>query len=303
MHGFTPEEPFEVENYIETRDFIIYKGNNFYNILIGKMMDKVIIRSLHYSSSIDLLSFEQSIKVKLSSIDELFNIITNSFSNNMVTINNIKTNKEMKLFMSFNYNNKPQKIDLTLIYSKINTEHIINNLWSKLMIMEKSLNEIKGENNQLKEENQRLKQQIKGSLNPITEINNNNNNNYNNFQNQNMMNFNLNNNMNFNNFNNSINNNFNMNSKTTIFNNSNTLSLLFKESGGNRNIISIDGCLPTDKVSDLMNKYKSKINDNGLNFYFTYNAKVLNPNVTLAQAGIMNLVTISVMRGKAPISY
>ena len=77
MHGFTPEEPFEVENYIETRDFIIYKGNNFYNILIGKMMDKVIIRSLHYSSSIDLLSFEQSIKVKLSSIDELFNIITN----------------------------------------------------------------------------------------------------------------------------------------------------------------------------------------------------------------------------------
>ena len=50
-----------------------------------------------------------------------------------------------------------------------------------------------------------------------------------------------------------------------------------------------------------MNKYRAKINNPNFKFYLTYSARVLNPNLTLKQAGLTNLTTVNVMKGDAPI--
>ena len=48
------KEDFYVENYLETREFQLKYQDNFYNILIGKTLNKVIIRTLHFCTDIDI---------------------------------------------------------------------------------------------------------------------------------------------------------------------------------------------------------------------------------------------------------
>jgi len=286
------KDDFYVENYLETREFQLKYKENFYNILIGKTLNKVIIRTLHFCTDIDVNDLLQYTRIKCNSIDEVYNYIVSNFTKGGVSISDIKSYKDMNLFF------REQNFDLTLVYYEQNTEHIINNLWTKILKLEQMVYVMREENIQLKEENRALKGQMKpNSLAQFAEIQN-----MNNMKEQNLINNNGNNKPNFMNFKKSL----NMNSNNIIKNfnqmNNESFSLLFKESSGNRNIITLDNCSPNEKVSDLMNRYRIKRNDNS-NFCFTYNAKQLNPNITLSQAGLMNLVTINVIKGKPPMTF
>ena len=77
--------------------------------------------------------------------------------------------------------------------------------------------------------------------------------------------------------------------------NPNNFYVLIREPG-RIDIITLDNCSPTDKVSDLMKRYKKKINDNNLNFYFLYNAKRLEETSTLAESKISNNATLEVVK-------
>ena len=282
------KEDFNVENYLETREFQLKYKENFYNILIGKTLNKVIIRTLHFCTDIDVNDLLQYTRIKCNSIDEVYTYIVNNFANGGVSISDIKSYKDMNLFF------REQNFDLTLVYYEQNTEHIINNLWTKILKLEQMVFIMREENIQLKEENRALRGQMKpNSLAQFAEIQNN-------LKEQNLNN-NGNNKPNFMNFKKNLN--INNNNIIKNFNQMNeSFSLLFKESSGNRNLISLDNCSPNEKVSDLMNRYKIKRNDNS-NFCFTYNAKQLNPNITLSQAGLMNLATINVIKGKPPMTF
>ena len=48
-----------------------------------------------------------------------------------------------------------------------------------------------------------------------------------------------------------------------------------------------------------MNKYKEKIKNPKLNFYFIYNAKILEQNITLEEANLTNLDTIEVIKNSS----
>ena len=50
-----------------------------------------------------------------------------------------------------------------------------------------------------------------------------------------------------------------------------------------------------------MQKYRERIEKPNFKFYLTFNAKVLDPNLTLKQAGLTNLTTLYVMKGDPPI--
>ena len=313
----TTPEVFNPENYLETRDFKLKHQNISYNILIGITLNKIIIRTLHFSLDLDISAFCQLTSMEFNSLNEIFTFIINNFENNQVIISGI-TECEMNLLFT------AQNFGLTLEFHAKNTDHIINNLWDKIIKLEQKLNYITDENIKLKEENNNLKNQI--NRNNLNNFNNNMNNfnnnmnNFNNINNMNDMNMNIFNNMNnlnnMNNINNNINNYNNMNNDNNNFNNNtnnninnnlnqingNGFSIIVKESSSNK-MRALENCLPSDKISDLMNRYRNKINDHISNLYFTYNAKQLNPNKTLSEEGIINLTTIIVMKGKPPLNY
>ena len=337
-NGDTPEEEFELENYIEVKEYQIYKDYNNYNMLLGRKNDSVIIRSLQFFYEHNLKEF---FLYKFNTTNELFKFYNDIFEQNGVTIKSIKNNQEMKLLLSY----QGKQFDLILNYDKQNTGHIINYLWNKSFKLKKDLNIINDQNKQIKDENEILinkNKELNNEINKIKEDNKELNkeinqvkqelnnyklennqikqnsimimdnfnkimeeintiksgmisNNNNIYQNNNPI-FNLNNyNNQINNFNNDNFNNDNFNNDNSNNYNNNNFYVLIREPG-RIGIITIDNCSPTDKVKDLMEKYKIKINDNNLNFYFLYNAKRLEETSTLAESKISNNATLEVVK-------
>ena len=53
-------------------------------------------------------------------------------------------------------------------------------------------------------------------------------------------------------------------------------------------------CIPDEKVSEIIEKYRIKSGDHDLSNKFIYNAKVLNPNLTVSEAELTNNANILV---------
>ena len=83
-------------------------------------------------------------------------------------------------------------------------------------------------------------------------------------------------------------------------NNSNieNINVFFRLSGSafiNKSPVMIQ-CLLTDKVSDIIVKYRNKSNNNDENVKFIFNAKELNKNLTVKEAGLLNNSNIFVVK-------
>ena len=57
-------------------------------------------------------------------------------------------------------------------------------------------------------------------------------------------------------------------------------------------------CMPSDKVSDIIEKYRNKANDRDSNKKFISNAHLLDPLSTMTESGIKNLANIFVVSTK-----
>ena len=66
---------------------------------------------------------------------------------------------------------------------------------------------------------------------------------------------------------------------------------------GNRDEIVIQ-CLPDERVSELIKKYRAKSGDDDTTKKFIFNAKALNESLTVAEAGLANNVNVFVVRTK-----
>ena len=100
----------------------------------------------------------------------------------------------------------------------------------------------------------------------------------------NAMNMNFNNNMNMG----------NMNSNTPA-QQSNQLSVYFRAGNNGENGSIMIQCTVNDKVSDLIAKYRAKSLEDVSQKKFVFNAKALNPNLTVAEAGINDGANIFVV--------
>ena len=89
----------------------------------------------------------------------------------------------------------------------------------------------------------------------------------------------------------SSNNNSNMNSNggfTVIF---------ILNAGDNKEPISVQ-CMPNDRVSEVIEKYRSKANDHDETKKFIFNAKELDRTLTVAEAGLQDRANVFVVTTK-----
>ena len=74
------------------------------------------------------------------------------------------------------------------------------------------------------------------------------------------------------------------------------INVTFRESGNisQPSAVTVQ-CNPEEKVSDIIEKYRNKANDHDESKKFVFNAKDLNPNLSVTEAGIMNNANIFVI--------
>lgn len=281
------------ENLLESEEFRIFQNNYIFLILIGRTDNSVTIKCSNYSANLNNNEVSLISGQKFQSINALYNFIINIFKNNKVKIN--LANNEMNLDLSFlNNNNQLKSFQISLGFSNSNTDYFINYLFNKLTKLESENNTIKMNYQNLFQNYQMLFQELNQIKSQIQLIQNNN--------------INLNNNNNnINNMNNIImgnvlnNQNMNISLNQINFDENNTISILFREPSGSGNVKTIDRCNLNDTIRQLMQKYRERIEKPNFKFYLTFNAKVLDPNLTLKQAGLTNLTTLYVMKGDPPI--
>ena len=78
------------------------------------------------------------------------------------------------------------------------------------------------------------------------------------------------------------------------------INVIFRAAGNQTNNtepIKIQ-CMPNDKVSDIIEKYKNKSGDRNPEKKFIFNAKMLSPNLTVSEAGIIDNSNIFVVSEK-----
>ena len=78
------------------------------------------------------------------------------------------------------------------------------------------------------------------------------------------------------------------------FYNQNQIKVNFRNSGQYSSALEIQ-CNQEEKVSELIQKYRIKSGNYDQNIKFIYNAKNLNPDLTLAEAGVFNGVNVFVV--------
>ena len=80
------------------------------------------------------------------------------------------------------------------------------------------------------------------------------------------------------------------------------ISVIFRVSGTGQNTQNSEPimvqCLPNEKVSEVIKKYRSKSGDNDPSKKFIFNAKNLNLSLTVAEADITNNANIFVVTTK-----
>ena len=295
LKGETPSQVVNnyTDNLIESEEFQIFQNNYIFLILVGRTNNIVTIKSSNYSTNLNNNEISLISGQNFQSINALYNFIINIFKNNKVQVN--LANNEMNLNLSFfNNNNQLKSFQIALGYSNNNTDYFINYLFNKLTKLESENNTIKMNYQNLLQNYQMLFQELNQIKSQIQLIQNNN--------------INLNNNNNnINNMNNIImgnvlnNQNMNISLNQINFDENNTISILFREPSGSGNVKTIDRCNLNDTIRQLMQKYRERIEKPNFKFYLTFNAKVLDPNLTLKQAGLTNLTTLYVMKGDPPI--
>ena len=101
-----------------------------------------------------------------------------------------------------------------------------------------------------------------------------------------------------------INNDFKMNMNNLMYNNSNKIfdtnneefNVIFRKEG----VITRFKCKSDEKVSNIIDRYREKSLDDDNKIKFFFNAKELNKNLTLSEAGITNNSNIFVITLKKP---
>ena len=284
------------ENLLDSEEFQIFQNNYTFLVLIGRTNNFVTVKSSNYSTNLNVNDISIISGQKFMSTNDLYNFIINIFKNKRIQINLVNNEmNEMNLNLSFYNNNQLKSFQLTMGYSNNNTDYFINHLFNKLTKLETENNALKMNYQNLFQNYQILSQdlnQIKSQM-QLMRNNNINNNNINFISNNNNM-------SNVFMGNNDNEQNIHMSANQINLDSNNTISILFKDQSGKPK--TIRGCNLNTTVEQLMNKYREKINNPNFKFCLSFNAKFLNPNITLKEAGLSNLATLNVIPGDSPIN-
>jgi len=312
----TPKES-ETEQIMVRKEYKAKYLSEFYNIIIEKTRNNIIIRTTYYELKLNSQDLSLLTKAKFNSINEAFDFLINIFDQNRYYIKGIFSNKII-LIISINDMIRAtyKEFELELKENFEDKNYLIKELFNKYIRMEKDINEVKFNNKMLKDENNKLNKdntdlkmeiesmknycnnsinglqiQINNIVNMIDQIKQQLSQYYNIVQqiNQNQISFlNLNNQLSLNNINEN-NNNINMN-------------VIFRRSGYNwfNTIPFMVLCKPSDNINELIKKFREKIGYYGKDIQFVFNAKVICRNIsdTIENYGIKNNYNIFVVKSK-----
>ena len=144
---------------IEMNEYIIQKGKMPITFYLSKTKNYIIIRSISYESKITLNDFSLMTAQMYRSIDEVYQFLKNIFSNNKVKVQDI-SNKMMTITISF-YDVTISGVNEVMLYiPSLNGINgiILNDLFTKVAILNENLNMFYERNNKLNEENIKIKE-------------------------------------------------------------------------------------------------------------------------------------------------
>ena len=76
------------------------------------------------------------------------------------------------------------------------------------------------------------------------------------------------------------------------------ININFRINGEGKSGEIVIQCKPDEKVSDVIQRYRTKSGDNDTTKKFIFNAKALNESLTVAEAGLANNLNVFVVRTK-----
>ena len=153
--------------FIKNIKFKICKDNLSYFLNVSNEAQLIIFRIMNYELRLNKQEFSNLIHIDFKSIDDAYQFIINTFSQNNMNIKEILINKIIKI----NINLKEKgNIDLILIYNNINKDYIINEICNvyenKYISLKEEIEKLNAELIKIKNEKSQL------GLNQINYINN-----------------------------------------------------------------------------------------------------------------------------------
>ena len=152
---------------LDYEEFYLIYTNIIFKKIIGKKEEGIIIKTKNYVISFNKNDLSSLIWYNFTTIDEMYRFIINSFNKNKVFINDIESNKNLKLFIKMNIMNTEENVELVLKYDIKNKDFDyieLNKNYNKLI---NEINELKNEINKLKNEVDSLKSYCKKHKSPI----------------------------------------------------------------------------------------------------------------------------------------
>ena len=166
------------ENLFDYEEYYLIKEKTGYKFIIGKRSNNIIIKCKNYELIFNNNDLSILTKLILNTIDDAYLFIINIFEENKVIIKDITIDKTITLLLNIYIYNKPNDIEMILLYNKTNKDLIINEINNNYNELKKDINYLNNENNILKKEINQLKEDKIN--NNIKIINNNKNNKINN---------------------------------------------------------------------------------------------------------------------------
>jgi len=148
------------EDLLIKKEFKLKYLSDFYEIIIGKTKNNIIIQSTYYKLKLNLEQLSNLTNIIFKSIDDSFEFIENIFNQNKSYIKKISLDEIILIIKTYDIiKGKEKEIELYLIIN-FDKNDIIKDLINKYIVMEKEIKELKEGKKKLKEENDKLNQNI-----------------------------------------------------------------------------------------------------------------------------------------------
>ena len=149
------------EKLLLKRKFKLKYLSDFFEIIIGKTKNYILLKSSYYELKLDIENSTILTNTIFKSIDDLFEFLENIFNQNKSYIKEICP-KEMKLVIK-SYDvikGKEKEIELVLMINYDDKNNIIKELFNKYIKMGKEINELINDKNMKKESDKLLNEKI-----------------------------------------------------------------------------------------------------------------------------------------------
>ena len=158
---FMTPNPSNFEPVIIRKEYKAVYGSNFYNIIIEKTNNNIIIRLNYYEIKLNIQSLSLLTNTIFNSNDKAFEFIVNIFNQNNYYIKDILFNKIALRIITYDMiQGNKKEIDIELCENLEDKNYLIKELFNNYIKLENNMNCINNDNKLLKEENNNLKNEI-----------------------------------------------------------------------------------------------------------------------------------------------